>query len=82
MGAMEGSRELLSWDLGRARGRARLARGLVRVGLVLLSISSVTGTVTPVHLGGAVEFGLLTKLTITNTPASLITVREASRGQG
>jgi hypothetical protein len=70
-------RELLSWDLGRARGRARLARGFVRAGLVLLSMSSATATVAPVNLGGALEFGLLTKITITNTPASLITVRAA-----
>jgi hypothetical protein len=72
MGATEGSRELLPWDEGRARGRAWLARGLVRTVLVLLSISSATA-ITPVDLGGAVKFSTLAKLTLTNTPLSLIT---------
>jgi hypothetical protein len=63
VGGMEGSRELLPWGLGRARGRARLARGLVRASLaVLLSLSSVATQ--PVVLGGAYKFALLAKAQI------------------
>jgi hypothetical protein len=78
MWAMEGG--LLPCDAGRARGRAaRLGRGLVRASLVLLSISTATAIV-PVDLGGAGEFSLLGKVTLTNGPASLITVRQICPG--